>query len=428
MFTHLRNPIMMVKGVTKYLFMIILLSTVAGCSDKTDSDQAAPKGRASQDVAEQLGDEVASNLVEEGFYQEQTPTSSNESQRADEDIVESITNDDAEIPSPLNSEQTRESTTTNETETLLQNQESPIDSKSLVEDLGFSQAQQNQEPAIADKNQELFCLDNSIVNASPQPIKEACEKISNRLASVSFAACEAAKLRTTGCTSVKGFPILMTEFSPLEERQPQGRILIVGGTHGDELTSVSMIIRWIEKLNRHHSGLFHWHMVPMMNPDGVLKRGATRTNGNGVDLNRNMPSDDWELNALKYWVEKGGKDPRKYPGEAASSEPETQWLLDEIESFKPDAIISVHAPYGVVDFDSLVLNTAPKSLGKLHLNLLGTYPGSLGNYAGINLNIPVITLELPHSWVMPSEAESTKIWEDIVRWLKKNVNTEVVKN
>jgi len=419
---------MMVKGVTKYLFMIILLSTVAGCSDKTDSDQAAPKERASQDVAEQLGDEVASNLVEEGFYQEQTPTSSNESQRADEDIVESITNDDAEIPSPLNSEQTRESTTTNETETLLQNQESPIDSKSLVEDLGFSQAQQNQEPAIADKNQELFCLDNSIVNASPQPIKEACEKISNRLASVSFAACEAAKLRTTGCTSVKGFPILMTEFSPLEERQPQGRILIVGGTHGDELTSVSMIIRWIEKLNRHHSGLFHWHMVPMMNPDGVLKRGATRTNGNGVDLNRNMPSDDWELNALKYWVEKGGKDPRKYPGEAASSEPETQWLLDEIESFKPDAIISVHAPYGVVDFDSLVLNTAPKSLGKLHLNLLGTYPGSLGNYAGINLNIPVITLELPHSWVMPSEAESTKIWEDIVRWLKKNVNTEVVKN
>jgi len=57
--------------------------------------------------------------------------------------------------------------------------------------------------------------------------------------------------------------------------------------------------------------------------------------------------------------------------------------------------------------------------------LLGTYPGSLGNYAGINLNIPVITLELPHSWVMPSEAETSKIWEDIVSWLKANVNKEI---
>ena len=99
-------------------------------------------------------------------------------------------------------------------------------------------------------------------------------------------------------------------------------------------------------------------------------------------------------------------------------------LLHSLQNQQPDAIISVHAPYGVVDFDSLLLNTAPKSLGKLHLNLLGTYPGSLGNYAGINRNIPVITLELPHSWEMPSIGESNEIWEDIVQWLKKNVNQD----
>ena len=108
----------------------------------------------------------------------------------------------------------------------------------------------------------------------------------------------------------------------------------------------------------------------------------------------------------------------------ASSEPETKWLIDEINSFKPDAIISVHAPYGVVDFDAQILDIAPKNLGRLLLNLLGTYPGSLGNYAGINRNIPVITLELPHAWVMPSEAETTKLWEDIVAWLRKNINNE----
>ena len=219
-----------------------------------------------------------------------------------------------------------------------------------------------------------------------------------------------------------GFPILVSEFVPLKGKQSQGRILVIGGTHGDELTSVSVVFRWVNKLNKFHSGLFHWRIAPLMNPDGVLNRSATRTNQNGVDLNRNMPSDDWPANALSYWEHKGGKDPRKYPGQSAASEPETQWLIDEINTFKPDAIISVHAPYGVVDFDSLRLNTAPKSLGKLHLNLLGTYPGSLGNYAGINRNIPVITLELPHAWEMPSEAETTRIWQDIVAWLRANVD------
>lgn len=215
---------------------------------------------------------------------------------------------------------------------------------------------------------------------------------------------------------------MVRDFGPIKDKKPQARILVIGGTHADELTSVSTTFKWLEKLSKHHSGLFHWHVIPLMNPDGLLKKSATRTNHNGVDLNRNMPSDDWHANALEYWQTKSGKNPRRYPGETPSSEPETQWLVDEINIFKPDAIISIHAPYGVVDFDSLLLNTAPKSLGKLHLNLLGTYPGSLGNYAGINRNIPVITVELPHAWVMPSESEVTQIWQDIVSWLKENIN------
>lgn len=284
-------------------------------------------------------------------------------------------------------------------------------------DIGFSGIQsQTSKP----KSAELYCLDKP--DSSQVDSESACQQISTRLASVSYRGCSSAKLNANGCKSVSGFPILMSEFEPIEGRTPQGKILVIGGTHGDELTSVSVVFRWIHKLNQFHSGLFHWHIAPMMNPDGVLKREASRTNHNGIDLNRNMPSDDWANNALSYWESKGGKDPRKYPGEAPASEPETQWLIDEINRFEPDAIISVHAPYGVVDFDSLLLNTAPKSLGKLHLNLLGTYPGSLGNYAGINRNIPVITLELPHAWEMPSAQETTRIWEDIVSWLRDNIN------
>lgn len=296
------------------------------------------------------------------------------------------------------------------------------DGQALLENMGFSEAQDAEVEVV--QQRPPFCLGKGHTEPTIS-VEQACERISNRLASISRDGCEEAKLQHSHCLSVEGFPIMVREFLPLSGREPQGRILVIGGIHGDELTSISIVFKWIEKLNKYHSGLFHWHVVPMMNPDGVLPRSAQRTNKNGVDLNRNLPSKDWQQNALKYWREKQGKNPRRYPGETAGSEPETQWLIDEINEFKPDAIISVHAPYGVVDFDALLLNTAPKSLGKLHLNLLGTYPGSLGNYAGINRNIPVITLELPHAWVMPSEQETTQIWEDIVSWLSKNVNQDL---
>jgi protein MpaA len=384
-----------VKTAARVGLLLLVLGAMSACSEKSKNQNSVQQATAEsqplpqskleqvkQEQADQLAkidanDALTNRLLDDHFYQQQT----------------SDTDDDL-----------------------------PQDNKSMVEDLGFSAVEKNPASVTVATQSEPFCLDKQKSRPYSALIQDACRQISERLASVEYSACEAAQLQFTGCSSTNGFPILMSEFAPIEDRKPQGRILIIGGTHGDELTSVSVTMRWIEKLNRYHSGLFHWHLVPLMNPDGVLKRGATRTNGNGVDLNRNMPSDDWQRNAIKYWVEKSNKDPRKNPGKIASSEPETQWLIDEIESFQPDAIISVHAPYGVVDFDSLLLKSAPKSLGKLHLNLLGTYPGSLGNYAGINRNIPVITLELPHSWVMPSEAESTKIWEDIVSWLKNNIN------
>jgi len=31
------------------------------------------------------------------------------------------------------------------------------------------------------------------------------------------------------------------------------------------------------------------------------------------------------------------------------SEPESRWVSDEIERFQPQVIISVHAPFGVLD-------------------------------------------------------------------------------
>lgn len=352
-------------------------------------------------------------LIDEGFYGQNTSL--------DEKQVDSSNGNG--VTEQLLSDQTANSKANTDSE-LSNHSKVIIDNKNeeLIANIGFSEAQEKAPIGASEQASSFTCTNAS--KSTELSGTSICKRISNRLASVSMKSCQSAKLKPSKCESVNQFPILFTEFLPLKQRKPLGRILVVGGTHGDELTSVSIIFRWIAKLNKFHSGLFHWRLAPMLNPDGVLKREASRTNHNGVDLNRNMPSNDWEENAIKYWTDKSGKNKRRYPGPKAASEPETRWLIDQINTFKPDAIISVHAPYGVVDYDALILNTAPKSLGKLALNLLGTYPGSLGNYAGINLDIPVITLELPHAWVMPSERESTKIWEDIVGWLRKNINNQ----
>ena len=344
--------------------------------------------------------------------------------KASTELKPSETKNLADEAKPAMEKQTSETIETIDSTPKQPNSDNATDK--LVRELGFAEAQSS---ITEEETKPQYCLNKPVEDLSSTiTINEICKKISDRLASVSMQGCLDSKLKKNGCESVKGFPIVARDFKPLEGTPPQGKILVIGGTHADELTSISTVFKWIEKLNAHHSGLFHWHVAPLMNPDGLFRKSATRTNHNGVDLNRNMPSDDWHSHAHTYWHTKGGKSPRKYPGESPSSEPETQWLIDEINSFQPDAIISVHAPYGIVDFDALLLKNAPRSLGQLHLNLLGTYPGSLGNYAGINRNIPVITVELPHAWEMPSDKEVGKIWEDIVGWLKANIDTRPQSN
>ncbi len=263
---------------------------------------------------------------------------------------------------------------------------------------------------------ETYGSINQLITAS-----QACQKVSQKLASVSLAECQALNLQSDGFNSVNNFPILVKEYPPLKGKKNKGRVLLIGGTHGDELASISIVFKWMQTLEKHHSGLFHWQVIPLMNPDGALIPNQNRLNAHGVDLNRNFLSADDEQSALSYWEDKTKRNPRRYPGEKPLSEPETQWLKYKIEQFKPDVIISVHAPYSLVDYDAPNRDNAPKRIGYLHKNLMGTYPGSLGNYAGILLGIPVITLELPHAGIMPNKQQISHLWTDLIRWLIKNI-------
>lgn len=250
-------------------------------------------------------------------------------------------------------------------------------------------------------------------------ITSQCEQISRKLASIEYDECMQRRLLASAGRSVHGAPILYKEYAPMPARKPLGRVLLVGGIHGDEYSSVSIVFKWMNTLDAYHSGLFHWRIVPLLNPDGLLREEPQRVNANGVDLNRNFPMPEWENTSLGYWIQKTNRNPRRYPGASALSEPETRWFVEEIDAFAPDVIVTVHAPHGIVDYDGP--KDGPYRLGRLYLNLIGTYPGSLGNYAGVQRRIPVVTIELPYAGTMPKTAEVADIWRDLVHWLSRNI-------
>ena len=263
----------------------------------------------------------------------------------------------------------------------------------------------------------LIGIDSAM--ASDSPLEYACEKIGGRLKSVGAQTCMQAGLSLSPAKSVRGIPILYRDYAARSQNNKAYRVMLIGGTHGDELTSVSMVFQWMKRLDAERFQPFDWRVVPCLNPDGLLSQPPTRVNANGVDLNRNYPTKDWDKTAINYWKTKTHSDKRRYPGLQASSEPETQALMELISSFKPDAIVTIHAPYGVLDYDGP--RDPPSKFGYLHLQLLGTYPGSLGNFAGINLGLPVITLELSSAGQMPTPAQQQSIWGDMLAWLNKNL-------
>lgn len=250
-------------------------------------------------------------------------------------------------------------------------------------------------------------------------MERACELIGRRLASVNAQDCIKADLRSGLTATVEGQPILWRDFRSAQPRGNAQRILLIGGMHGDEFSSISIVFQWMQQLARDRFQPFYWRVIPCLNPDGMLRVPETRTNARGVDLNRNFPTPEWDQTALPYWERRTGRDPRRFPGREALSEPETRWLARHIERYRPHAIVSVHAPFGVLDYDGP--REPPQRLGFLKLHLLGAYPGSLGNYAGVYLGVPVITLELPHAGIMPSASQTTRIWSDLMGWLEENL-------
>jgi protein MpaA len=126
------------------------------------------------------------------------------------------------------------------------------------------------------------------------------------------------------CCSVQRRPIeLVRVGSPLTGR----RILVIGCMHGDACAGKAVV----DRLERGSATGFELVLVRDLNPDG--SKAGTRTNANGVDLNRNFP--------YRWTRSETG---REYSGPAKLSEPESRIAAGLIRELEPDITIWYFAP------------------------------------------------------------------------------------
>jgi hypothetical protein len=277
-------------------------------------------------------------------------------------------------------------------------------------------------PAHADEMPQPL---NGSERALSSQTDQLCEEWANKLRTVQQSTCRNFKLHASvRFQSAEKRPLVYKEVRPGNLSPPKGRILFIGGIHGDEYAAISITYLWLQELLKARTQPhYHWLFLPLANPDGLFQSPATRMNANGVDLNRNFPSPDWDDSALSTWRNHYRGNPRRYPGTHAASEPETRWMVHMIERFRPDAIISVHAPYGLLDYDGPE-HAQPNRIGHLKHRSLGTYPGSLGRYAGEHLNIPVLTLELRSAGRMPKSDEIEQMLKDLESWAAAKIRQQ----
>lgn len=158
-------------------------------------------------------------------------------------------------------------------------------------------------------------------------------------------------------------------------------VLVIGVFHGDEPQGDYLVRKYFAKFP--DTKLL---MVPCLNQAGM--EAGTRVNGNGVDINRNFPTKNWgelQINAF-------------FGGEAPASEEETRFVIDLVEKYNPRVILTLHSPYKVVNYDGPGEEVAKKIADiigyPVEASIGYATPGSFGTWAGVERNIPIITLEL----------------------------------
>jgi protein MpaA len=181
--------------------------------------------------------------------------------------------------------------------------------------------------------------------------------------------------------SVRGRDITATELGSSTDAR---RVFVIGVIHGDESAGAAIVRR----LARGPAvpGADLW-LLEDLNPDGVA--AATRTNADGVDLNRNFPY---------RWRRLGRRGDQQYSGPRALSEPEARIAHALILRQRPQLTLWFHQPLGVVDESggSTAIQRRLAGLLGLPLRRLTRYPGSVAGWQNHRFTAgTALVVELP---------------------------------
>jgi len=174
-----------------------------------------------------------------------------------------------------------------------------------------------------------------------------------------------------------------------EDKNPE--ILVLASIHGDESETTVVLSDALRSIRA--DGLKNAAIL-CGNPDGIVR--GTRGNANGVDLNRNFPTDNWKPDPVYYKSREN--EPQGIalsPGAHRASEPETQALLVLLEELKPRAVVTLHAALACIDdADGSVLGRRLAERTGLPLKPDVGYatPGSFGSWA-LEQKLNLVTYE-----------------------------------
>lgn len=165
------------------------------------------------------------------------------------------------------------------------------------------------------------------------------------------------------------------------------RVLIIGGVHGDEREGVEAAYGLCRKWEANFPYGLRVTVLPTLNLDGVIR--SQRVNGRGVDLNRNMATNDWSPKITN---------PRYNPGPEANSEPETRALIKWLEHTPPSLVLSLHSWKPMLNINGDCQREAQVIAQwtnyKIEESIGYPTPGCLGTYCGLEREMPTITYEI----------------------------------
>lgn len=194
-------------------------------------------------------------------------------------------------------------------------------------------------------------------------------------------------------------------------------VLILAGVHGIEIEGVTLAWQLLEQWQKNFEYKLNVHLVPQFNPDGILLK--TRSNANGVDLNRNLPTQDWKADFTE---------PKYNPGKFSGSEPENQALIQLINENNFKFIFSLHSWQPLINVngscDEVAQILHKWTNYKIEPDMGYPTPGCFGTYTGKERNIPTITYEIERGLSLNKIKEPhVKAYHEVLKYLDTQLNS-----